>query len=80
MTGLQKEIEKRREGLQLTKNEMVSVSYIGKIIGTSYNTTRRKLENASFSVDEAVKIFNAIPFKTKNKFDAFVYLFTEQGD
>lgn len=80
MIGLQKEILKRKQGLQLTKNEVISYAHIAKIINKDYKTARRKVESGNFTVNEALEIFEALPFRAKSKWDAFIYLFTEQGD
>lgn len=81
MIGLKKEIEKRKDIMTLKKyNEMVSVANVAKILNIYYNKAKRKIDNGSFTVREALDVFEAIPFKAKDEFEAFKYLFTEQGD
>ena len=79
MTGLEKEIEKRREGRTNLSGNFLSYSGISKVIGCSYPTAKRKVRLNSFTVREALTIFERL-FKTSdtNKFDAFTYLFTIQ--
>lgn len=77
MIGLAQEIKSRTGNVQ-RRNEEVTTTNIAKIIGVSYNTAVRKLEKNTFTVEEALKIFTVLDFKSKNKFDGFVYLFTEQ--
>lgn len=80
MIGLQKEIELRKKSKFLDRNEKLTYVNISKIINKVYNTTKRKVETGSFTVDEAIKIFRDVGFKAKSEFEAFEYLFTEQGD
>ena len=80
MIGLQKEIELRKKSKFLDRNEKLTYVHISKIINKVYNTTKRKVETGSFTVEEAIKIFREIGFKAKSEFEAFEYLFTEQGD
>lgn len=79
MTGLGLEIEKRKELSKFIKhNEIISIPNVAKILNVSYNTVKRKIATGDFSVEEALKVFDTIPFKTKDKFEAFKYLFTNQ--
>ena len=80
MIGLQKEIELRKKSKFLDRNEKLTYVNISKIINKVYNTAKRKVETGSFTVDEAIKIFRDVGFKAKSEFEAFEYLFTEQGD
>ena len=80
MIGLQEQIEARRTGKKLNSNEKISYVYIAKILNKPYNTTRRKIENGNLTVEEALKIFNGIGFQSASKFDAFIYLFTNQQE
>ena len=80
MIGLQEQIEARRTGKRLNSNEKISYVYIAKILNKPYNTTKRKIENRNITVEEALKIFNGIGFQSSSKFDAFIYLFTNQQE
>lgn len=77
MTGLQYEIKSRNQGRKKMDSGMLTYSGIARIIGTNYPKTKRKIENNSFTVPEALKIFNTL-FKANSKFEAFEYLFTEK--
>lgn len=79
-TGLEKQIEARRMGVLLDKKEPISYSNIALIIHKPYNTTKRKIQNGTLTVAEAIKIYKDLGFKAKSTFDAFEYLFTEQED
>lgn len=79
--GIEIEINKRKKKDKSSKhNELISYSNISKILNKSYNTVKRKIKNKNLTVDEALKIFENINFKYKSKFDAFIYLFTEQEE
>ena len=80
MIGLLKEIELRKKSKFLDRNEPLTYVNISNIIDKTYNTTKRKIETGDFTVEEAFKIFRAIGFKAKSEIEAFVYLFTEQGE
>lgn len=80
MIGLLKEIELRKKSKFLDRNGQLTYVNISNIIDKPYNTTKRKIENGSFTVEEAFKIFRGIGFKCKSEFEAFEYLFTEQED
>ena len=61
MIGLKKEIEKRKDIMTLKKyNEMVSVANVAKILNIYYNKAKRKIDNGSFTVREALDVFEAI--------------------
>ena len=76
MTGLEKEIEIRKNSKLLNNTAPLTYSFLCKVINKPYNTVRRKVANNSFTVGEALKIFNTV-FNAKTKFDAFEYLFSE---
>lgn len=80
MIGLKKQIEARKVGVQIDKKEPISYSNIANIINKPYNTVKRKVENGSFTVREAIDIYRSLHFKAKNDFEAFEYLFTECED
>lgn len=80
MIGLLKEIELRKKSKFLDRNEQLTYVNISNIIHKPYNTTKRKIENGAFTVEEAIKIFRSVGFKAKSEFEAFEYLFTEQGE
>jgi hypothetical protein len=80
MIGLEKEIELRRTSVLLGRKEPMSYTNIAKIINKTYNTAVNKTKSASFTVEEAVKIYEGLGFKSKNDFEAFKYLFTEQDN
>lgn len=77
MTGLQYEIKSRNQGRKKMDSGMLTYSGIARILNTNYPKTKRKIENNSFTVPEALKIFNTL-FKANSKFEAFEYLFTEK--
>lgn len=79
MTGLQEQIEGRRVGKTLSDNEPISYAGISKIINKSYPTAKKKVETNTFTAEEAIKIFKTL-FIANSKFEAFEYLFTEQGE
>ena len=78
MIGLEEQIETRREKNSLKQNSKISYSYIAKRINNDYHTAKRKVQNGSFTVDEALKIYEELEFKPQNNFEAFKYLFTEK--
>lgn len=80
MIGLMKEIELRKKSKFLDRNGQLTYVNISNIINKPYNTVKRKVENGSFTVEEAFKIFRGIGFKSKSELEAFEYLFTEQED
>lgn len=80
MTGLEQQIEARRMGKKyLDSQEEISYSNISKLINKDYKTVKKNIQNGTLPVADAIKIFNTL-FKAKHKFDAFEYLFTEQGE
>ena len=76
MTGLQKEIKTRMDGKKRQMNDLISYAGISRLLKISYPTAKRKIENNSFTVSEAIYIFNFL-FNSKEKFEAFEYLFTD---
>lgn len=80
MIGLEKQIEARRVGIHLDTKEPISYTNISGIINKPYTTTKRKIKNGTFTVREAIDIYKSLKFKSKNDFEAFEYLFTEQED
>lgn len=77
MTGLQYEIESRNKNRKRMDTGMLTYAGIARILDTSYPRAKRKIENNSFTVPEALLIFNTL-FKANSKFEAFEYLFTEK--
>lgn len=77
MTGLKEQIEMRREGKFLTHHEPVSYSNISKIIKKSHSQTKLKVDKNSFSVKEAVMIYESLGFKPTEDYNTFKYLFSE---
>lgn len=80
MIGLEKQIEARRVGINLEAKEAISYTNIASIINKPYTTAKRKIQNGTFTVREAIDIYRNLHFKAKNDFEAFEYLFTEQED
>ena len=80
MIGLEQQIELRRAGKHLCANEEVSYSYIGKIINKSHSQVKKRIKDNSFSVQEALKIYEALEFKPSKDYNTFVYLFSEIGE
>lgn len=80
MIGLKEQIELRRDGKILSRYEPVSYSNIAKIINKSHTQTKTKIEKNSFSVKEAIKIYEGLGFKPKEDYETFKYLFTEAED
>lgn len=79
MTGLEKQIECRRSGERLDSKEDISYSNIAKLLNVNYKTAKKHIKNGTLPVCDAIKIFNTL-FKSKSRFEAFEYLFTEQGE
>ena len=79
MTGLQKEIDTRKKSKLLRNNTQISRTGLALLLNKPYNTIKRKLENNSFTVGEALAIFHGL-FSAKNEFEAFEYLFSEVED
>lgn len=77
MIGLEIEIESRRRGRRLD-DPVISFANIARILDKPYLSTRRKIRKGDLTVQEALKIFESINFKCLDKFEAFIYLFTEQ--
>jgi hypothetical protein len=77
MIGLKEQIEFRRDGKILNRYEPVSYANISKIINKSHTQTKHKVETNSFSVKEAIKIYEALGFNPKEDYETFKYLFTE---
>ena len=76
MTGLQIEINKRKENKISSKNEQISIRGISKLLNKSFQCVSNKVEKNNFLVQEAILI--ASQFNTQDKFEALKYLFTEQ--
>lgn len=79
MTGLQKELQKSKRGKVFICSEINSKTYTGiaKILGLTYPTAKRKVENNSFTIDEAMSIYTIL-FAEHNDFNYFKYLFTNE--
>lgn len=80
MIGLLKEMDLRKKSKFTDPMEQLTYVNIANIINKPYNTTKRKIENGTFTVEEAYKIYQTVNFKSKSPLDAFIYLFTEQGE
>lgn len=78
MTGLQKEIDKRRHGKKSMPDEKYSIKYISKLLGVNYMSVRRKLELNMFWGNEERAIFYSLIPTEKQTFAMYSYLFTEQ--
>ena len=78
MTGLQKEIEKRKLG-KSPSGEKFSIPNISRLLGSNYVTTKRKVKNNSFSTTESLAIFFSLIEPNMRTLEMYVYLFTEQG-
>ena len=76
MTGLQIEIEKRKDKKISSRDEQISIRGISNILNKSFQCVKNKVQKNNFYVDEALLIVNQ--FSTKDKFEALEYLFTEQ--
>lgn len=77
MIGLEAELNSRKKGKKSLPHAKISVTNIAGILGSTYPRVQRKLQNGSFTVEEAVKIFKELDFTTKEPFEAFIYLFTQ---
>nr|DAK86242.1 MAG TPA: Catabolite control protein A [Caudoviricetes sp.] len=78
MTGLQKEIEKRKHGKKSLPEEKFSIQYIAKLLGISYMAVMRKLKDNTFWGDEERAIFYSLIEREKQTLEMREYLFTEQ--
>ena len=77
MIGLEQQVELRRNGKHLDFNEKVSYSNIGKIIHKTHSQVMTRIKNNSFSVTEALKIYEQLEFRPKNDYNVFKYLFSK---
>ena len=69
MTGLQRAIKDSKG----KHNELMTYSGIANLLECSYSTAKRKVENNSFTVGEAIYIFNFLC--DSNKFSLFEDMF-----
>ena len=74
MTGLQKAIK----GSKGKHNELMSYSGIANVLECSYSTAKRKVENNSFTVGEAIYLFKFLC--ESNKFSLFEDMFVDKVD
>lgn len=77
MTGLQKQIEGRKNGAYVERNEKVSYSYISKLINKTHKNTKNRIIKNTLSVADAIKIYEALDFKPQDSYRVFKYLFSE---
>lgn len=79
MTGLQKELKKsmKVKRFDTVKNTDLTYTGIANLLGLTYPTAKRKVENNSFSIDEAISIYTIL-FAEHNDFNYFKYLFTNE--
>lgn len=77
MIGLEEQILLRKTGKIMDRYENISYAHISKIINKSHTAVKNKCKKNSFSVTEALKIYECLGFKAKEDFSAFKYLFSE---
>ena len=80
MTGLQKELAKNYTGKKMRRNSQMSITGISELLDASYPSTKRKISQNYFTVDEALSILNTLFIDKSNDMEYFKYLFTEQGE
>lgn len=78
MTGLQIEIERNRRRAKSVRNQNLNYNGIAKLLGVSFPTAQRKVENNGFTVEQALAIMNLL-FKDYS-LDLLEYLFTDKGE
>ena len=77
MIELERQILIRKKGKIMERYENISYAHISKIINKSHTAVKAKFKNNSFSVSEAIKIYEGLGFKAKDNFEAFKTLFSE---
>ena len=80
MTGLQEQINKNFKGKKLDTAENTPLTYTGicRLLGCSYSTAKRKVNENYFTVSEAIALFELL-FDSENlNFEYFKYLFTDK--
>lgn len=73
MTGLQKAIKDSKG----KHNELMTYSGISHLLECSYSTAKRKVDNNSFTVGEAIYLFKFLC--DSNKLSWFEEMFTDKG-
>lgn len=77
MIELERQILLRKTGRIMDRHENISYSHISKIINKSHSAVKSRFKKNSFTVGEALKIYNELNFKAKDDFEAFKLLFSE---
>ena len=77
MIELERQILLRKNGKIMDRFENVSYAHICKLINKSHTAVKAKFKRNSFSVTEAIAIYEGLSFKAKDNFDAFKLLFSE---
>lgn len=78
MTGLQIEIERNQRRAKQKRAENLNYNGIAKLLGISYPTARRKVENNDFTVEQGLAIMTLL-FE-EYSLALLEYLFTDKGD
>jgi hypothetical protein len=74
LTGLQRTIKDSKG----KHSELMTYSGIANILECPYSTARRKVENNSFTVSEAIYLFRFLC--ESNKFSLFEDMFADKGE
>lgn len=80
MIELERRILANKKGKIMDRFENVSYAHICKLINKSHTAVKAKFKRNSFSVTEAIAIYEGLSFKAKDNFDAFKFLFSEVDD
>lgn len=78
MTGLQFEIARNANRAKSRRNPNLNYGGISKLLGISFPTAQRKVQNNNFTVEQGLAIMNLL-FKDYS-LDLLEYLFTDKGD
>lgn len=77
MIELERQILLRKNGRIVDRHENISYAHISKIINKSHTAVKLRFKKNSFTVSEALKIYETLGFRAKNDYEAFKLLFSE---
>jgi len=80
MIELERQILLRKNGKIMDRNENIGYAHISKLINKSHTAVKAKFKRNSFSITEAIKIYEGLNFKAVNDFEALKTLFSEVKD
>ena len=78
MTGLQFEINRNSRRAKSKRNQHLNYTGIASLLGLSYPTAKRKVENNDFTVEQGLAIMTLL-FEDYS-LELLEYLFTDKGD